>query len=209
MRVKLSKLLSAVLAICIVFVGVTAFAADATVVTTTNYTYGTHNDGVDGIPSGDKAATMTIVTDVTDVTAGTEVTYLVRKADGTIVYINQETATASGAHFEFTADQGAIFAASAKYGSDGGYTMPTFAFNHGVKYLTSGALDVQVSAAEKYADKDAYVFAGTVSGPVTAYGVKIGDAELLAMDCDAEGNFVIVVEGITADEAANATVVER
>lgn len=216
MRVKLSKLLSAVLAICIVFVGFTAFAADATVVTTTNYTYAKHNNGVDEIPTGDKAATMKIITDVTNVTVGTEVTYLVRKADGTIVYINQDTATNGSAHFEFTADQGDIFAATAKYGSNGGYTMPTFTFNHGVKYLTSGNVDVQLLGAPVLladtgvgtTEDAAYVFMGTVSGPVTKYGVAIGGEEFLAMDCDANGEFVIVIQGITAAEAAKATVVD-
>ena len=204
MRVKLSKLLSAVLAICVVFAGFTAFAADATVVTTTNYNYNTHNDGNDSDPIED-AATMTITTDVTNVTAGTEITYLVRKADGTIVYINQETATASGAHFEFTADQAAIFAATAKYGSDGSYGMPEFSFNHGVNYLSNGTPSISGFTSQEYndiADAQGMLFLGTVRGEVEEYGVTIDNVKYPAMGCDAEGNFAVLISGIDTTGAA-------
>ena len=198
MRVKLSKLLSAVLAICIVFVGFTAFAADATVVTTTNYNYATNNpNGDDTVPAN---ATMTVTTTVTEVEEGTEVTYLV--SDGTassnIVYINQATATAEDkVEFEFTANQGRLFACTAKYGSDGGYTMPTFQFNHGVNYMSNGSALVTQDANVWGEDLDGgKVFLGKVSGDVSVYGVEINDVKYPAMGCDDEGNFAILIKGI-------------
>ncbi len=215
MRVKLSKLLSAVLAICVVFAGFTAFAAPANVVTTTNYNYATNNDGNDAIPSG---ATMTITTMVTGVASGTEVTYLVSKgtASDDIVYIDQATADAAGATFTFTADQGKIFAATAKYGSDDSELtgLPTFTFNHGVKYLTNAAKGVTQGSlwgTPLEGATNAYIYSGTVTGPVTAYGVKLADGtELPAMDCETiDGSFVIIVEGITQTEAAGATVLVK
>ncbi len=210
MRVKLSKLLSAVLAICVVFAGFTAFAAPATVVTTTNYDYATNNDGNDGIPA---EVTMTIVTTVTGVTSGNEVTYLVSKGSnsGDIVYIDQATAGVSGATFSFTAPQTDIFAATAKYGTDeSGLTgLPTFTFNHGVKYLTNAPAAVTrgtVWGTLLEGTTDAYIYSGAVTGPVEAYGVKLGDTELPAMDCETtDGSFVIIVEGINATEAASIT----
>lgn len=197
MRVKLSKLLPAVLAICIVFVGFTAFAADATVVTTTNYDYATNNDGNDGIPAN---ATMTVTTTVTEVEEGTEVTYLV--SDGTassnIVYINQATADAEDkVEFAFTADQGRLFSCTAKYGSNANLTMPTFQFNHGVNYMSNGSAlvtkDTNVWGEDLGNGK---VFLGKVSGDVSVYGVEIGGVEYPAMGCDEEGNFAILIEGI-------------
>ena len=217
MRVKLSKLLSAVLAICIVFVGFTAFAADPSVTITTTY------DCTTSAPD----QSVTVTADVAGIAQNSEVTFLVAKttADITsadIVYINQVTAGANGAHFAFTDAWNEITSAYIKFGSDAGFKQDAFKLNNTVN---------RWSTAEDYTNKEleeaeiitvtgsefnssftgtTYAFMGKATGPVNAYGIKIRiDGvvhELPAMGSDADGNFVIVVNGITEEEAATAAV---
>ena len=213
MRVKLSKLLPAVLAICIVFVGFTAFAAE--VVTTTNYNYDdnyiTNNDGSDGIPA---KATMTVTTTVTGVKEGTEVTYLV--SDGTassdIVYINQDTADENGVTFTFNADQGRLFSCTAKYGSNATLTMPTFKFNHGVNFMSNGTANVSGLTADSYSDgeDEGTLFLGKVGGEVVEYGIQTKDGtKFPAMGCDNAGNFAVLISGINTTDATSYVVTRK
>ena len=213
MRVKLSKLLSAVLAICIVFVGFTAFAATTpTVTVSTTYDYNTH--GLDTPASAD----ITVYANVEGVDDNTEVTFLVN-GTSKIVYIDQQTA-ASGASFKFTANWQDVESASVSLGSDGEYTLPkTFEINPTVNHWTNGSL-VAESAVTSYeetiayneqdevfaADCASYAFTGKVNGDVKEFGIKLADTEFRAMGCADDGTFIVVVKNITAADAAAAKV---
>ena len=213
MRVKLSKLLSAVLAICIVFVGFTAFA-DASVTVSTTYDYTQHSSATDGTIV-DKSANITVYADV-DVDADTEVTFLVKGTDK-IVYIDQQTAAANGASFKFTADWLDVMSANVSLGSDGGYTLPkSFKINPTVNYWTNGDIvaedEVTYVATTDYDDEDevfgpgkaSYAFTGKTTGRATEFGVRIGDTDFRAMGCNEAGEFIVVVKNITAEDAADA-----
>ena len=213
MRVKLSKLLSAVLAICIVFVGFTAFAAGSVTIVTTYDVESAANQSV------------TVTADVTGVAQNSEVTFLVANktsgiASTDIVYINQETATDGTARFAFTDAWDEINAAFIKFGSDADFSQSAFKLNNTVNRwnstepLPTGAAARTVVTGTDYDDSlttgTTYSFVGKATGPVNEYGIKITidevAHELPAMGSDADGNFVIVVNGITEAEAATAVV---
>lgn len=220
MRVKLSKLLSAVLAICIVFVGVTAFAAGSVTITTT---YDCTNR--------DAGQSVTVTADVTGVAQNSEVTFLVANktadiASTDIVYINQETATDGTARFAFTDAWNEINAAFIKFGSDADFSQGAFKLNNTVnRWNSTEPLVEENSVSAVYAEttdtditegltndgtNKTYAFIGQAMGPVSEYGIKLmldGKAYYLpAMGSDIDGNFVIVVNNLSESEAATATV---
>ncbi len=216
MRVKLSKLLSAVLAICIVFVGFTAFAAESVKIVTT---YDCTNDDEDQL--------VTVTADVTGIAQNSEVTFLVANqtsgiASTDIVYINQETADADGAHFAFTDAWNKITSAYIKFGSDAGFKKDAFQLNSTVNRWKDDEgfnneelgedeiITVTGSDFDSSFTGTTYAFMGKATGPVEAYGIKITIDEvahkLPAMGCAEDGSFVIVVNGITEAEAATAAV---
>ena len=203
MKIKFSKTLAIACILCMAFATLTAFA-DVTVTTITNYDYDAAAD-----------ADMVITTTVAGLEQDGEITYYVENEDG-IVYIDQATATSNAAEFKFSASKSAVLAATAKNGSDKGYAFPTFEFNDGCNYLTQGTATVTETPDNwgVYSpDNEGYIFHGKVSGAAKAYGINItingNTEELLAMGCDEDGTFAIVVQNITAEEAATAAKVVR
>ena len=196
MKIKFSRTLAIACILCLAFATLTAFA-DVTVTTITNYDY----EAAEG-------ADMTITTTVAGLDQDGEITYYVAKENGDIVYIDQATAEDNEAVFTFVASKENVLAASAKNGSDKGYTFPTFEFNDGCNYLTEGTADVEKTGANCVYDEatKTYTFQGKVSGAAKAYGIKITidevEEELLAMGCDKDGTFAIEIQNITAEEAA-------
>jgi hypothetical protein len=213
MRVKLSKLLSAVLAICIVFVGFTAFADAPVVTVSTTYDYTQHSSAQDG-NIVDKAGTITVYADVTGVDNDTEVTFLVN-GTSKIVYIDQQTAAANGASFKFTADWLDVKSADVSLGSDGGYTLPkAFKVNPTVNHwnnTTGSVTAVTKTATTEYDNGEvfangraSYAFTSKVSGDVTNYGITVDGTDFRAMGCADDGTFIVVVQNITEAEANTA-----
>ena len=213
MRVKLSKLLSAVLAICIVFVGFTAFAAGSvTIVTTYDYNEMTANPA----KSAEVTATVGGLDD------NKEVTFLVANktsgiASGDIVYIDQKTVEDGVARFTFTDAWNKITAAYIKFGSDADFSQTAFKLNNTVNYWSTEATNNDSITGVAVTDADlvdgavnaegcsSYAFIGKVTGQVKEYGIDITlggkSYRLPAMGCDAAGNFVIVIDNLTAAEA--------
>lgn len=220
MRVKLSKLLSAVLAICIVFVGFTAFAAETVTITTT---YDCTNRDAEQL--------VTVNADVAGLAANKEVTFLVgaqtiNNGDD-IVYINQETTNDSGAaSFHFTDAWNEITSAHIRFGSDAGFKQDKFQLNSTVnRWSTAEPLVTENSVSPDYSEtmdeqitegltndgtNKTYAFIGQAMGPVSEYGIKLTlDGKpyyLPAMGSDIDGNFVIVVNNLSESEAATAKV---
>lgn len=196
MKIKFSRTLAIACILCLAFATLTAFA-DVTVTTITNYDY-----------EAAAGEDMTITTTVAGLEQDGEITYYVAKENGDIVYIDQATAEDNEAVFTFVASKENVLAASAKNGSDKGYTFPTFEFNDGCNYLTEGTADVEKTGANCVYDEatKTYTFQGKVSGAAKAYGIKITidevEEELLAMGCDKDGTFAIEIQNITAEEAA-------
>ena len=206
MKLKFSKTLAIACVLCMAFATLTAFA-DVTVTTITNYDY-----------TAADTAEMEITTTVAGLEKNGEITYYVENADG-IVYIDQATAASNTAEFKFTASKGAVLAATAKNGSDQGYVFPTFEFNDGCNYLTQGTAKVtptpnnwgvenKTTENVVTTEDGGYIFHGKVSGAAKAYGLTItidgAPVNLQAMGCDDDGTFAIVVQNISATEAASA-----
>lgn len=199
MKIKFTKTLAIACVLCLALANLTAFA-DVTTVTSYDL------DMAD-------TADMTVTTTVSNVTAGAEITYYVSKADGTIVYIDQDNATDGTVVFDFVAKKGDIFAATAKNGSDKGIEFPEFTFQAGCNYMTHGDADVTQSETNWAKENTeygvtGYIFEGKIEGNVKAYGIKLTlngvEETFQAMGCNEDGVFAVVVEGITADDAATA-----
>lgn len=201
MKIKFTKTLAIACVLCLALANLTAFAD---VTTVTSYDVDMTDD-----------TEMTVTTTVSNVAAGAEITYYVSKEDGTIVYIDQDNATDGTVVFDFVAKKGDIFAATAKNGSDKGIEFPTFTFNAGCNYMTNGPANATETEANwaKETTVDGvtgYIFQGKVEGAVTEYGITLNlngnDETFQAMGCNEDGVFAILVEGITADEAATAVI---
>lgn len=200
MKIKFFKTLAIACVLCMTFATLTAFA-DVTVTTTTDYDY-----------EADATAMMTITTTVAGLTENGEITYYVEDATTkNIVYIDQATAEGETAGFTFTASKEAVLAATAKHGSDKGYSFPTFEFNDGCNYLTQGTATVTETTGNwkvESVEHEGYIFQGKVSGAAKGYGITIEingvEEKLYAMGCDIDGTFAIVVQGITEAEANTA-----
>ncbi len=202
MKIKFSKTLAIACILCMTFATLTAFA-DVTVTTTTTYDFEAAAD-----------ADMTITTTVAGLENNGEITYYVENEDG-IVYIDQTTAASKTATFTFVAATNAVLKATAKHGSDKGYAFPTFTFKAGANYLTQGtpgvakvpnAWGVPNAGETKITDDGGYIFQGIVSGTGAEYGVQIEgyDKPFLAKGCNVDGTFVVIIDGISADDAAKA-----
>ena len=212
MKIKFSKTLAIACILCMTFATLTAFA-DVTVTTTTTYDFEAAAD-----------ADMTITTTVAGLENNGEITYYVENEDG-IVYIDQATASGKTATFSFVAATDAVLKATAKNGSDKDYTFSTFKFAAGVNFQTNGTPTTSPVAANwaktteeaglvlengEAALTGGYVFQGQISGQVeTEYGVQVVIDQVTyhfpARGCDANGVYVVVIEGIDATAAGTAT----
>lgn len=197
MKIKFSKVLAIVCAVSVAFAGLTAFAAPGDV--TVKTTYDVYKD----------STTQPVTVEATIYgEEDKEVTYYVSKGDK-IVYINQGTVDNGEVSFTFTTDHTDALTATAKFGTDGSGTFPTFTFADGNNYITQGNPHVALVgtgyAQETYTKIDAdgadagtetgYVFKATVSGNVTEYGIKVGDEYFPAAGCDKEtGTFMVVIK---------------
>ena len=198
MKIKFSRTLAIACILCLAFATLTAFA-DVTVTTITTYDYEAAAD-----------ADMTITTTIAGLENNGEITYYVENEDG-IVYIDQTTAEGKTATFNFVAATDAVIKATAMNGSDKGYAFPVFTFKAGANYLTQGTPRVaEVPDAwgvpNKITDDGGYIFQGIVSGTGAEYGVQIEgyDKPFLAKGCNVDGTFVLINDGISADDADKA-----
>ena len=199
MKIKFTKTLAIACVLCLALANLTAFAD---VTTVTSYDVDMTDD-----------TEMTVTTTVSNVAEGAEITYYVSKEDGTIVYIDQDNAADGTVVFDFVAEKGDIFEATAKNGSDQGIEFPEFTFQAGCNYMTHGYADVaktEANWAKESTDYGVtgYIFEGKIEGNVKAYGIKLTlngvEETFQAMGCNEDGAFAVVVEGITAEEAETA-----
>ncbi len=211
MKIRFAKILAIACVLCMTFASLTALAVEVTTITDYNYLASQETPTL----------TMTIETEVTGLDEAGEVTYYVENAGG-VIYIDQETADANGeVNFKFKAPTNEMLTATAKHGSDKGYSFPAaFSFKEGCNRITQGlatatkvdanwAILVPDAVVEDYeVEEDAYIFQAQVSGNVKAYGIKItingAETFLPAMGCDVDGTYAIVARGITAEEAGTA-----
>ena len=134
MKIKLSKTLAVVLALCLTFAGFSAFAADVAI--ETSYDYEQAAD-----------AGVKVKASVKNIAEGSEVTYYVSAGDE-IVYINQETAGASGVTFPtFTAAWNKLTASTVVFGSDAKWNEGGFTFVPAGNYKTSGTANAAADAS--------------------------------------------------------------
>ena len=198
MKIKLSKTLAVVLALCLTFAGFSAFAANVAIETSYDYTQAAD-------------ATVTVKASVKNIAEDSEVTYYVSSGDE-IVYINQETAGASGVVFPaFTAAWDKLTASTVVFGSDADWNEGGFTFVPAGNYKTSGtatatATDAWAVAAE-YDETEGVSFTAKVTGNYSEYGIKATidgqTVELPALGCSEDGTYTVfvgnvAVEGISA-----------
>ena len=194
MKIKLSKTLAVVLALCLTFAGFSAFAADVAI--ETSYDYEQAAD-----------ATVTVKASVKNIAEGSEVTYYV--SDGTdIVYINQETAGASGVTFPaFTAAWNKLTASTVVFGSDADWNQGGFTFVPAGNYKTNGTATATATgewAVAGYQDGTAGVsFTAKVTGNYSEYGIEATidgqTVELPALGCSEDGTYTVFVGNVTAE----------
>ena len=197
MKIKLSKTLAVVLALCLTFAGFSAFAADVAI--ETSYDYEQAAD-----------ATVTVKASVKNIAEGSEVTYYVSNGDE-IVYINQETAGASGVTFPaFTAGWNKLTASTVVFGSDANWNEGGFTFVPAGNYKTSGT--ATATATDEWAvagreDETAGVsFTAKVTGNYSEYGIRATidgqTVELPALGCSEDGTYTVFVGNVAASEIA-------
>lgn len=194
MKIKLSKTLAVVLALCLTFAGFSAFAADVAIETSYDYTQAAD-------------ATVTVKASVKNIAEGSEVTYYVSNGDE-IVYINQETAGASGVVFPaFTAAWDKLTASAVVFGSDANWNEGGFTFVPAGNYKTSGTATATAQdswAVEAREDNtDGVSFTAKVTGNYSEYGIKATidgqTVELPALGCSEDGTYTVFVGNVTAD----------
>ena len=196
MKIKLSKTLAVVLALCLTFAGFSAFAADVEIVT--NYDYKQAAD-----------ATVAVTAKVNNMTEGDEVTYYVSNGDE-IVYINQETAPANGTVVfdTFTAAWNKLTASAVVFGSDAGKSWSGFTFVPAGNYKTEGTATATATDAwetEGLEDGASGVsFTAKVTGNYSEYGITVtidgATVNLPALGCSEDGTYTVFVGNVTADE---------
>ena len=205
MKIKLSKTLAVVLALCLTFAGFSAFAADVAIETSYD---------IDAVKANEATA-VTVNASVKNIAEGSEVTYYVSAGDE-IVYINQETAGASGVTFPaFTAAWDKLTASTVVFGSDANWNEGGFRFVNAGNYMTSGtanavaddAWDVEgteVGADEGGTNLEGVVYTAKVSGKYSEYGIRVTineeTVELPAFGCSQDGTYTVFVGGVTVDE---------
>ena len=195
MKIKLSKTLAVVLALCLTFAGFSAFAADVAIETSYDYTQAAD-------------AGVKVKASVKNIAEGSEVTYYVSAGDE-IVYINQETAGASGVTFpEFTAAWNKLTASTVVFGSDANWNEGGFTFVNAGNYKTSGTANAVAESVwdvnNTYAEMVGVEFTAKVSGNYSEYGIKATidgvTVELPALGCSEDGTYTVFVAGVDADE---------
>lgn len=208
MKIKLSKTLAVVLALCLTFAGFSAYAADVTI--TTSYDFTTMHEDAEGYNEATAlAAALEVNAIVSDIAEGAEVTYYVTN-DSEIVYVNQDSAEGGEVSFSFTTTWGKADGALVQFGSDAGEEFTAFTITEADNYKTSGTATVSGFTAESHNSDEGkgWKFTAKVSGNATEYGVNVefpgeGSIDLPAMGCDEDGNFTVVV--IYADGSAVPT----
>ena len=193
MKIKLSKTLAVVLALCLTFAGFSAFAADVAIETSYDYTQAAD-------------ATVTVKASVKNIAEGSEVTYYVSNGDE-IVYINQETAGASGVTFPaFTAAWDKLTASTVVFGSDAKWNEGGFTFVPAGNYKTSGTATATAqdswAVAAREDNTDGVSFTAKVTGNYSEYGIKATidgqTVELPALGCSEDGTYTVFVGNVTA-----------
>ena len=198
MKIKLSKTLAIALALCLTFAGFSAFAADVAIETSYDYTQAAD-------------ATVTVKASVKNIAEGSEVTYYVSAKDE-IVYINQETAGASGATFPaFTAAWNKLTASTVVFGSDANWNEGGFTFVPAGNYKTSGTANAvadegawAVETMLEEAGTTGVSFTAQVKGNYSEYGIRVTidgqTVELPALGCSEDGTYTVFVGDVTADK---------
>ena len=196
MKIKLSKTLAVVLALCLTFAGFSAFAADVAIETSYDYTQAAD-------------ATVTVKASVKNIAEGSEVTYYVSAGDE-IVYINQETAGAAGVTFPaFSAAWNKLTASTVVFGSDANWNEGGFTFVPAGNYKTSGTATATAQegawAGETREDDTLGVsFTAKVTGNYSEYGIRATidgvTVELPALGCSEDGTYTVFVGNVTADQ---------
>ena len=195
MKIKLSKTLAVVLALCLTFAGFSAFAADVAI--ETSYDYEQAAD-----------ATVTVKASVKNIAEGSEVTYYVSAGDE-IVYINQETAGATGVTFpEFTAAWNKLTASTVVFGSDANWNEGGFTFVPAGNYKTSGTAHAAATdtwgVVDEKAETTGISFTAKVTGNYSEYGIKATidgvEVELPALGCSEDGTYTVYVGNVAAGE---------
>lgn len=194
MKIKLSKTLAVVLALCLTFAGFSAFAADVAIETSYDYTQAAD-------------AGVKVKASVKNIAEGSEVTYYVSAGDE-IVYINQETAGASGVTFPtFTAAWNKLTASTVVFGSDANWNEGGFTFVPAGNYKTSGtanaAADASWGVEDAQADTTGISYTAKVTGNYSEYGIKVtidgATVELPALGCSEDGTYTVYVGNVTAE----------
>lgn len=215
MKIKLSKTLAVVLALCLTFAGFSAYAADVTI--TTSYDFTTMHEDAEGYNEATAlAAALEVNAIVSNIDAGAEVTYYVTN-DSEIVYVNQDSADDGTVSFSFTTTWGKADGALVQFGSDANADFGApFTITEADNYKTSGTATVSGFTAEPYTSDggNGWKFTSRVSGNATEYGVNVefpeeGSIDLPAMGCDEDGNFTVVViygDGSAVPETAPTAV---
>lgn len=195
MKIKLSKTLAIALALCLTFAGFSAFAADVAIETSYDYTQAAD-------------ATVTVKASVKNIAEGSEVTYYVSDADE-IVYINQETAGASGVTFPaFTAPWNKLTASTVVFGSDANWNEGGFTFVNAGNFKSSGTANAAATEAwgveAEYEGTKGVSYTAKVAGNYSEYGIKVtidgGTVELPALGCSEDGTYTVYVGNVTASE---------
>ena len=206
MKIKLSKTLAIALALCLTFAGFSAFAADVAIETSYD---------VDAV-NANAATAVTVKASVKNIAEGSEVTYYVSSSDE-IVYINQETAGASGVTFpDFTAPWNKLTASTVVFGSDADWNEGGFTFVPAGNFKTSGTANAvadeiawgvegtQPGADTDGADLSGVLFTAKVSGNYSEYGIIATidsvAVELPALGCSEDGTYTVFVGGVTDAE---------
>ena len=199
MKIKLSKTLALALALCLTFCGFSAFAADVAIETSYDY------DAV----QANAATAVRVMASVKNIAEGSEVTYYV--SDSTdIVYINQETAGASGVTFPaFTAPWNKLTASTVVFGSDANWNEGGFTFVNAGNFKSSGnarvtyAEDAWITSGE-YAGSTGVCYTAKVDGNYTEYGIRVtideNTVELPALGCAQDGTYTVFIGDVAAEQ---------
>ena len=221
MKIKLSKTIAVVLALCLIFTGFSAFAAEISMVTSYNL-----ND----LQTEETPADVDVITTVKGAAEGDEVTYYVSNGDN-IVYINQTTADGGDVVFSkanklgFSGAWSALENATVVVGTDGSWTgnsaapmsivaggnfMSNASASNNVdaewETVTRGEENTWLFTAEDAAEEidTAVVFSGTVAGTYKEYGVRVkflnAAEEVITVDfpaygCNEDGSYFVAIKG--------------
>ena len=217
MKIKLSKTIAVVLALCLIFTGFSAFAkVEISMVTSYNL--------------NDLQKDVDVITTVKGAAEGDEVTYYVSNGDN-IVYINQTTADGGDVVFSkanklgFSGAWSALENATVVVGTDGSWTgnsaapmsivaggnfMSNASASNNVdakwETVTRDAENAWMFTAEDAAEgiDEAVVFSGTVAGTYEEYGVRVtflnAASEEITVDfpaygCNEDGSYFVAIKG--------------